>query len=255
MSRSLEHRWIRVDGLRMHALAGGPRDSHRLPVVLIHGFILGSPVWAPVAERLASEFRVLAPDLPGFNLSETPRRALDVPAMTRVLEAWLDAEGIERAIVVGNSMGSQIGAHLAAENPTRVARLILQGPTVDPAARSIPAQLWRMWQNERRENDPALIALSKDQGKRVSLPRAMTIGNALIADRIETKLPHITAPTLVMRGQRDAVVSDRWAKRVRDMLRRGWLIELADATHSVVYVHPNEFVRTITPFLRGEPPY
>jgi 2-hydroxy-6-oxonona-2,4-dienedioate hydrolase len=108
-------------------LAGG------VPVVLVHGLVVSSLYMEPTAERLAPFHRVFAPDLPGFGRSDKPSRALSVAGLADALGAWMDAEGLERAVLVGNSLGCQVIAEMAARAPHRAAGVVLTGPTVEPS--------------------------------------------------------------------------------------------------------------------------
>src|SRR5690606_10179903 len=125
-----------VAGQRWYArVAHGGGARGESPVLLVHGFGISSSYFVPAARRLGAIFDVYAPDLPGHGKSDTPPRALDVPALASALREWCAAVGIERARVVANSMGCQTAAELALREPDFVERLVLIGPTVDTAAR------------------------------------------------------------------------------------------------------------------------
>ncbi|WP_373280991.1 alpha/beta fold hydrolase [Kineosphaera limosa] len=72
-------------------------------VVLVHGLGMSSRAFRALMPRLASDFRLLAPDLPGCGDSERPSAALSVDDLVGVLVGWLDALGVERADFVGHS--------------------------------------------------------------------------------------------------------------------------------------------------------
>ena len=97
----------------------------------------------PIAEHLARDFRVYAPDLPGFGLSDKPDHVLTLRELADALAAWMDAVGLSRAAFVGNSLGNEIMVELALRHLGKVERLVLQGPTPDPGARNAPQQIWR----------------------------------------------------------------------------------------------------------------
>jgi 2-hydroxy-6-oxonona-2,4-dienedioate hydrolase len=90
----------------------------------------------PVAELLSPHHRVYIPDLPGFGESSKPDRVLDVPELTDALVGWTRAVGLQRAAFLGNSFGCQVLADLAVRYPALIERAVLQGPTMDPRARS-----------------------------------------------------------------------------------------------------------------------
>src|SRR5688500_11764977 len=75
----LESRWLRINGTRMHArISVEPVPPGRSPVVLVHGLGMSSRHMLPIAEWLALDFPVHAPDLPGFGRSDKPRHVLTI---------------------------------------------------------------------------------------------------------------------------------------------------------------------------------
>lgn len=113
-----------MDGCGIHhvELGQGP------PVVLLHG-LAGSHRWfGPVLSPLAERFRVLALDLPGHGRSDKPDAPYSIPWLTGKVLRFLDAKGIERASLVGNSLGGQVALAIAAGQPARVERLVLAAP-------------------------------------------------------------------------------------------------------------------------------
>src|SRR3954470_4052954 len=132
--------WRPVQGLRMHAYASVsaetlPQDAPT--IVLVHGVAVSNRYLLPLAERLAPRARVYVPDLPGYGLSDHPLgRDMTVTELADALLTWMDRIELERPHFLGNSFGCQVIADLAARHPNRVDRIVFQGPTVDPHARS-----------------------------------------------------------------------------------------------------------------------
>jgi pimeloyl-ACP methyl ester carboxylesterase len=92
------------------------------PLVLLHGWPQHGAVWDPLIEDLARDHRVLVPDLRGFGRSQAPSGRYDKHAMAADVLALLDAEGIEKATIVGHDWGGWIAWLLALEHPERVER-------------------------------------------------------------------------------------------------------------------------------------
>lgn len=245
---TFEERWVTAGARRMFARAG-PTVPGRDAVVLVHGFIIAGGVYEHVAPLLANDFNVFVPDLPGYGRSEQPPRPLDVPALADAMVAWMDAVGLGRALLVGNSLGSQVVADLAARYPQRIVRIVLQGPTVPKHERSMLIQAFRRRQNERRESSQALHELSRRDYRVVGFSRALRIGRMILRDRIEEKLPRIAVPALLVRGTRDPIVRGGWLERLAGLLADGRIAEVAGGTHSVVFIEPERFVAAIRPFL------
>jgi 2-hydroxy-6-oxonona-2,4-dienedioate hydrolase len=245
----LSSRWVRLDdGLEMHYRSSiGLAPPNPVAVVLVHGLVVSSRYMVPLGEHLASDFRVYAPDLPGFGKSDKPRRTLAIQELAHALAAWLKAIGLERAHLIGNSMSCNILVEFAIHYPQLVDRLVLQGPTTDPRARSMLGQGIRWLRNARRE-PPQPGLLVKDYTA-AGLRSAFETFRYLLDHRIEERLPSVQAPTLVVRGTRDPIVPQGWAREVTALLPRGRLIEIPGAAHTINLHAPLEFTRVLHPFL------
>src|SRR3954470_289970 len=110
-------------------------------VVLVHGMVNSSRHWQAVASRLADRYTVIAPDLVGHGDSATPRGDYSLGAHASVIRDLLSALGIERATMVGHSLGGGVAMVFFWQFPERVERLALVssgglGPEVSPLLRS-----------------------------------------------------------------------------------------------------------------------
>ncbi len=246
----LRSAWTTVNGLRLHALVPVEADVRHgaPPVVCVHGANVSGAYMIPTGVRLLPTFRVLLPDLPGYGRSDKPRRILDVPALADVLVAWMDAVGIERAALLGNSLGCQIATDIAARHPERVSHLILVGPTVDPGARTARQQIGRLLWDALRERRTLILLAQLDYLRAGPRRVAGTLGVAL-RDRIEDKLPRVTAPTLVVRGGRDVLVPQHWAEEVTRLLPNARLVVVPESAHAVNYSRPDELAAAVRQFL------
>jgi len=110
-------------GLTLAYLDAGAADASA--VLLVHGMQDEADTWRHVVQPLAQTHRVVAVDLPGFGRSDKPHRRYDVPFFAATLLALLDALHIERAHLVGNSLGAMICDWIAMRRPERVTRLTL----------------------------------------------------------------------------------------------------------------------------------
>jgi pimeloyl-ACP methyl ester carboxylesterase len=215
--------------------------------VLVHGLVVSSRYMLPLAEVLARWFDVYAPDLPGFGRSEKPPRAFDVPELADALARWLDTQRIARAALLANSFGCQVVADLAVRYPRLVERAVLTGPTVDPAARTAPRQVGRFLLEAPQQATMAPVIVGDFVG--AGPRRTLETFRHLLADPIERKLPHVHAPALVIRGERDRIVSERWAAEAARLLPHGRLAVLRGAGHALNWVAPLALAERATPFL------
>jgi pimeloyl-ACP methyl ester carboxylesterase len=198
----------------------------------------------PLAGLLASRCRVYAPDLPGFGRSDKPRRPLNITELADALAGWMKENELERATLLANSIGCQVVVELAIRRPELVGRIILVSPTVDRLARTIFRQFFRLLLDVPRE-PLMLLCIALFDYLRAGLGRAaQTFGYAL-QDRIEDKLPHVSQPTLVVRGERDPLVSQAWVEEVNRLLPESRLIVVPGAAHGVNYNSPEQLARIV----------
>ena len=114
-------------GASISILTAGVGD----PVVCIHGLGGTKSSFLPTTAALADAYRVVALDLPGFGDSDKPiAAAYDAPYFARSVAHLLDALEIDRAHVIGNSMGGRVAIELALTAPERVGKLVLLSPAL-----------------------------------------------------------------------------------------------------------------------------
>jgi len=245
----LRDHWATVDGraIYAHASEGAPTPG-RLPIVMAHGLLVSSRSMVPAARRLAAHYPVYALDLPGYGKSVRPTRIQGVAELSGVLDRWMAAVGLGRAILIANSFGCQVATDFALRYPARVERLVLVGPTVDPRHRTALGATARLLLDGAREPltyAPIIMRDVWDIGPR----RALGMARVCLADRIETRLPRIEVPTLVVRGARDPLAPQRWGEEAARLLPRGRLLVIPGAAHVAHYDAVDRFVPAVQPFL------
>lgn len=247
----LQRKRVRVGALTLH-MRVAVNDAEGAPtVVLVHGAAVSSRNMAPTAQALAPHCTVYAPDLPGHGLSDDPPRVLDVAGLADALAAWMDAVGLQRACLLGNSFGCQVITSFALRHPDRVDRLVLQGPTVDPQAPGFLRQCARWLVNGMREGATQPTVTFRDWYD-AGLPGFVLTIRYMLRDRIEERLPLVDVPTLVVRGGRDPIVPQRWAEAATALLPNGRLVVVPGETHTMVFANPGALVRVVLPLLHGE---
>ena len=119
-------------------------------MILVHGLGATKASFLPTIDALTPTYRTIAVDLPGFGDSDKPLwAAYDAPFFARAIVALLDALELERAHVVGNSMGGRVALELGLDHADRVGRLALLAPSLPwlkarpwaPYLRLVPTQL------------------------------------------------------------------------------------------------------------------
>lgn len=251
----LKSSYSRVNGLPIHARISVTAHTQSNPaIVMVHGLAVSSRYMVPTAELLAEHYRVYIPDLPGYGKSGKPHRVLSISELAHALAAWMDAVGIEKASLLGNSMGCQIIANFALHHPARLERAILVGPTMDPQACTAHQSIGRWLLNIPGEPLSLFPVVLLDTFQ-MGLPRFVQTFRYALHDRIEEHLPQMHIPTLVVRGSRDTVIPQRWANEVTQLLSDGRLIVIEGAAHDTNYNSPQQLAQAVHQFLSDTPTY
>jgi 3-oxoadipate enol-lactonase len=245
------HHWARNGPVKIaYELRG--RDGPA--VVLVHGVAMGRWGWAPVAERLARDFRVVTIDNRGVGDSDAPVPPYSAAEMAADVLAVLDAEGIDRCHLVGASLGGMVAQQLALRHPDRVRSLVLGAthaggvqlhwPDADvleflskrlrmrPEEGAWSSVAFNYGERCRREH-PERIA--EDIAQRLAHPfpeqayRAQLWAGAL--HDTSSRLHRIAAPTLVVHGSEDRMIPVQNGRMLADRIPNAQLIEVEDSGH------------------------
>jgi pimeloyl-ACP methyl ester carboxylesterase len=281
---NFEERNIEVDGLLTHYLTAGTAGS---PLILLHGVGDNALDWQWVMPALARTHHVYAPDVPGSGGSVKSLDSDDYsPAFfTRFVAAFLDALEIDRAVVIGNSLGGLVGLRLALAEPERVTALGLVssaglGREVTYALRSMAlpgygklAVAWgkrRPGAAQRALGRTALVFARprgaprkwlKEQYRLARLPSFLEAQLATLRAQVGLKgqrevlvdrLTQLETPTLIVWGTRDRVLPYSQAKEAFSRLQEGYLELMPECGHLPEVEQPERFVSGLSRFLNDK---
>lgn len=227
---------------------GAPGDAP--PLVLVHGLSVSSAYMIPLAEALAPDFPVFAPDLPGHGNSVKPERALNLQELAAALSAWMDVLAIPAAVMVGNSMGCQIILELAHARPDRVKRAVFIGPTMDPQAPGALALLWRGARNMLHEPVTLIPVLLRDYFA-AGLWRTFRTLRMAQQEPVRERLARMPAPTLVVRGEHDTIAPQRRVEEAARLLPEGKLVVLPGAAHAANFDASHALAAVVRNWIEG----
>ena len=244
---------------------GGP------PVALIHGFGLNRDMWQRQLPALAPHFRVLSYDLLGHGASAPPEGTPDLAMFSGQLLRLMDRCGIERAAVVGFSLGGMIARRFALDHPDRLSALAILHSAHDrtPAERAairgrvrhtrehgpssnVDSALERWFTPAFRAREPELIArirgwiTSNDPSVYPRIYRVLAEGDAEIAEGLE----RIACPTLVMTGEDDPGNTPDMSRAMAAGIPRARLVILPGVRHMALAESPSAVNEPLVAFLR-----
>lgn len=203
---------------QVHYVADGAGE----PVLLLHQTPRSSDEYRDVLPLLGRSYRAIAPDTPGFGLSDGPAEPWTIEAFAAGILDLCDALGLERVALVGHHTGAVVATEIAAAAPERVRALVLSGmPYVDAARRARVAagrppidhveraadgtHLQRLWDNRApyypADRPDLLERLVRDAV--TVIDRVEEGHEAVNRYRMEDRIGAVTAPTLVLCGELD----------------------------------------------------
>lgn len=144
MTVEIRNRMVGTNGTRLHLVTAGPTPAAAtaLPVVLLHGFPQTWYEWRHLIPRLATRCPVFAPDLRGMGDSEPADRGQDKRTLARDVLGLMNAEGIDRAVVVGHDWGGAVAQRLALDRPDRTEALVCLNIPYFPGIPSLRESSW-----------------------------------------------------------------------------------------------------------------
>ena len=240
--------YVDLPGTRTYHEVTGSGD----PLVLLHGGFASLEVMRPLSDRLAADFTVHSPERPGHGRTPDVPGPFTFPAMLEHTLAYLGAMGVTRAHVVGFSDGAITGLLLARDHPGRVASLVAISANLDPSGFVSDQDADRtMTAEQHRELDQEYARLSPDGAGHLDevVDKLMTLW------RREPQIPAaslaaLTAPTLVLAGERDMVRLEH-TQLIARSIPKAQLCVVPGTGHLLVRERPDLIAGEITRFLRG----
>ncbi|MDQ2780881.1 MAG: alpha/beta fold hydrolase [Pseudomonadota bacterium] len=271
--------FVEVAGLRVHLRDTGPTDPgpEAAPVlILLHGFASSLHTWEDWAPALSRHCRVIRYDQPGAGLTGAdPSGDYSDERAMQVLLALMDRLGVQHATLIGHSMGGRLAWKMAADHPERVDRLVLIAPDGFPTPGSeagtgfeVPWYAGLVKQVLPRAlvaqglkaayADPQRALTDARLTRYYDLLRAPGVRGALIERLRQLKpsdptalLARITAPTLLLWGQEDAMIPVANGADYLRAIPQARLVTLPGAGHVVQEEAPAASLDAIQPFLEG----
>ena len=260
-----------VDDLNWPYLEGG--SSSGPPLVLIHGFGGDKDNWSLYAPHIGKHYRLICPDLPGFGEND---RSIEldhsIAAQTVRLLGFLDALGIEKCHLAGNSMGGYIALQMALNRPERLLSLTLLnnagviGPHESELQRQVAAGESPLVVRNMADIERLLAFVAYKprfiprQFKKVVI--AETVPHAALLDKIfnqiacdalerpvNDQLPRVSTPTQIIWGRHDRLIDVSCATVLHEGIKGSELVIFEDVGHVPMVENPAQTARAHLAFL------
>jgi pimeloyl-ACP methyl ester carboxylesterase len=232
---------------------GGDRVSYGVagqgtPLVLIHGLSGSVRWWRPILPALAERHRVYAVNLPGFGTFTGRRRRRPLADTAGWLREWIEALGIRRVDLIGHSMGGAIAIRLSLAAPHLVGHLVLMNAAGYPTVRRLVGYAGPLLREARTMRRAFLPVLAVDALRAGPATLLRTAGE-LLAEDIRPSLSDLRGPTLLVWGERDALVPLSVGETLQREIPRSRLVVISDAGHVPMYDQPQAVAGAVLPFL------
>jgi pimeloyl-ACP methyl ester carboxylesterase len=230
----------------------GPEVPGSVPLVHVHGFAVSGSYLLPTARALAHRATTLVPDLPGYGHTAAWGHALGIPSLAWALLELLDALGLERVVLVGNSMGGPVCLEVAHSAPERVTGIVLASPAGGMHNQPLARALLQLTRDARREN-PRMVRVVLPDYLRFGPVNALQLFGELMRFPSLERIVRTPVPTLAVVGTRDPLMPPSW--RVREVGRLApphvTVAVIEGAAHAMNFSHPGELAHVIGCWLDG----
>ena len=279
MKTTVKERRINIGGLTTRYFTAGSDD---LPLVLLHGDGESALDWSWVLPELATSYRVFAPDLPGAGDSAKPSIEYSPQFYAQFIADFLKNLGIERAVLVGNSLGGLVALRLALSHPQLVPALVLVdssglGKSVSPALSHLTVPLYgdvainwcktSLGAKQRAWARAALLFARPlqvpkvwlaEQERMALLPGFLEAALSSLRTQLDIfgqrdvlldSLGQLQMPTLVLWGTNDLVLPKDQAIAAVSRLQQGHLALIPECGHIPHVERPELFTQELSKFL------
>lgn len=247
-------------------------NSGDIPVIFIHGFPLDKTIWEDQIQAYSGKYRVITYDIRGFGESEEGTETFSIDLFTKDLQGFMDALELEKAVIVGFSMGGYIALDAMRKFPERIIGLALVDTQCQADTEEAYEKRMKACEKIRRESVsvyadevlPALLVTNEEGGDNSNAMIAIrtiiegtskdVLCNSLIAmanrEATCTTLKNIQVPTLLLVGEDDTLTPVEKAESMHAEISGATLHVIPYAKHLSHIDNPEIFNRHLGAFLQ-----
>lgn len=251
--------WVQAGDVTVRTVKLGTGDT---TLVLLHGYGESLLAWRALADPLATRYRVVALDLPGFGVSDKPAHGYDLASMTARISAFIRTEARAPIVLVGHSMGGELAVSVALAHPDLVSGLVLIAPAglglsdaashLSGAARALAGSATPVMMGV---HDPAWLAeppmrLRYDPVRDPAYRAAMTrVTRDFDFAGLRHQLDRLHLPVLLIWGRLDPTIPVATGHAMHDQIAGSCLVVLDDAFHRPHEAQPDTVLALTLQFL------
>ncbi len=245
----LDTGWVIAGGTPIYYRSGG-LTAEGEPILHVHGFAISGTYMTPTARLLTDRHPTYVPDLPSFGRSPALSGGQSIDRLADAAADFLDAVGVERAVVVGNSLGTAILISLATRHRDRVSKLVLVSPAGGANNVPLPRAVRQLASDALRE-PPSMARVAVPDYLHFGVVDTFRLFAAMTRFPALEELLELDVPALAVLGVRDPLLPG--AGRIKDVvaqMRSDLTVAVVkDAAHAINFSHPRELAGLVRGFL------
>lgn len=244
--------------------------GHGMPVVFLHGFPFDHSIWEPLVPLLQEETRMILPDLRGFGKSPVTDNVYSMRLLAEDIARLLDDLKIDKAVLVGHSMGGYVTLAFAQAYPNRLLGL---GLIATHAAADAPERRQARYKTAESVTHKGARVVSSDLVNTLTPrqellqpirdlilqahPKGIIGSLKGMAERSDMtgELSEIAVPAVVMLGTSDQLLHKEQVQMMAQMLPKGWLVEIPNTGHMLMMEEPQAVAGPLRQLFRMVEPH
>ncbi len=252
-------------GVKLRYVVEGPSDG--MPVIFLHGITDSSHSWSSTTPFLSDLYRIYVLDQRGHGDSERPLYGYSMAQFAEDAVTFMDKLGIERAVIVGHSMGSFIAQQIASVYPERVSHLVLVASAATSVHNEAITFVWdeivgrpdfqdpidpdfiREWQTGPNPVDPVFFEKALEETAKVPVRVWKAAFRGVLTDEHTDFLDDVTAPTLIIWGTLDGLFLLADQQALQAALPGAVFIPYDGAGHNTQWEQPQRVAEDIRDFI------
>lgn len=266
---ALKKNVVLPDGVSLAYVPMG--DPAGQAVVLIHGYTDSARDWVPLVPYLSTRFRMILVDLRGHGRSDKPECCYTRWDFAYDVKLLLDALGVERADLVGHSLGSIIAQSFAENWPQHARRVVLISSSGGPRAGSPPrkpaydyASRIRQLSEPLDPDSPFMVEwwssptpvdedfIRRERRDSAAIPLRVwlaVLDQGLVYEDLQRTLPRLKAPALLIWGSKDPIIEEEARQTLREALPQARVKVFPGLGHNPIWEDPGACADVINAFL------
>lgn len=241
------------------------------PVILLHGWLGSWALWQETMAHLGPYYRTYALDFWGFGESGKKRDSYAVQDFVSLVDQFMDRLGIDRAPIVGHSMGGTVSLSVAIQYPQRVSKVVVVGSPIVGSSLALPLKMagrrpvaavlfnmmWAFRLGMRVYSplicqDPRFPKMMDNDLSRTTLESFLLSIASLRRTDLRPMLPQVKIPAMGMYGDKDIIVHPMQWQPMQEGIPHTRVERFKKAGHFIMLDDPSPFMRNLKEFLDEE---